>query len=123
MPTDTTTIDPAGRDAQLPTDVVFDLLADARRRYALYYLSQRVGAISLEELVDSVAHHEGRVTENHLAEITLSFQHNHLGKLVDAGVVRYDIETNQIDRRPAATVLDPYLELVFDGGTRSYRTT
>ncbi|ARS90374.1 DUF7344 domain-containing protein [Natrarchaeobaculum aegyptiacum] len=119
MPTDTTTVDPSGIDAQLPTDVVFDLLSDARRRYALYYLSQRVGAITLEELVDGVVHHEGPVTDDQFVDVTLSFQHNHLGKLVDAGVVRYEPATTRIDREPAATALDPYLELVFDGGASS----
>lgn len=113
MTTDTSNVEPAGREPPLPTDAVFELLLADRRRYALYCLSQAVGGTTLEDLVERVARREGAVTANRLDEITVSFQHNHLRKLVDSGVVRYDPETGAIHRRSAAGSLDPYLELAF----------
>ena len=106
-----TNVDPAGTAVFLPTDTVFELLLDDRRRYAMYSLSQRRRGISLDELVDQLVAREGPLTDGQRDEIELSFRHNHLRKLVDAGVVSYDSETDTIDRRRAARALDPYLEL------------
>ena len=116
MQTDTSPVDPSGTDATLPADVAFDLLCDPRRRYALSFLSRTIGAIGLEDLIAAVVRQDGPVTDTRLAESRLSFHHTHLQKLVDADVVRYDPETNQVERGPAATALEPYLELAFDGG-------
>ncbi|MFC6718879.1 hypothetical protein ACFQGT_14650 [Natrialbaceae archaeon GCM10025810] len=74
-------------------DVVFDLLANRRRRYALYYLYDRPdGVSSLDDLVDGVLTYEvieGDV-EDHRTTVRTSLQHVHLPKLEDAGIVEYD---------------------------------
>jgi len=76
-------------------------------------LSRKVGAVSLEELVDRIAHREGNPTGDRLEQIAVEFHHNHLRKLVDSKVLRYDADAGTIERRAAARSLDPYLELAF----------
>ena len=41
--------------ATLTPTTIFDLLANDRRRYVLHYLSQKVGAASLDDLAERVA--------------------------------------------------------------------
>ncbi|RQH01937.1 DUF7344 domain-containing protein [Natrarchaeobius oligotrophus] len=113
MKTDTTNGNPTQRDATLSSNVVFDLLADERRRRVLYYLSHKVGPVSLDELAEYVADREEAPTSIRAAEIRLEFQHNHLWKLVDSDVLRYDPATDTVERKPAARSLDPHLELAF----------
>ncbi|MFP8951614.1 hypothetical protein ACLI4Z_01400 [Natrialbaceae archaeon A-arb3/5] len=113
MNTDTTNVETPGSDAHLPADVVFDLLLDGRRRYALYYLSRKVGAVDVDELVDRIAERDGTETADHRDAIRLEFCHNHLRRLVDAGVLRYDRASETVERTAMARVFDPYLELAF----------
>ncbi|MXV61392.1 hypothetical protein GS429_04795 [Natronorubrum sp. JWXQ-INN-674] len=113
MKTDTANVETPNADASLSSNTVFELLLEERRRYALYYLSRKVGAVSLEEIVERIAHTEGEPTRERLEEIALEFHHNHLRKLVDAAVLQYDSETGTLERRSAARVLDPYLELAY----------
>lgn len=113
MTTETTHVKSTSIDASLPTDTVFELLLEDPRRYALYYLSRKVGAVSLDELLEQLAHRDGTdgTTRPRLEELALEFRHNHLRTLVDADVLRYDAEAGTVERTAAATALDPYLEL------------
>ncbi|QLG49217.1 DUF7344 domain-containing protein [Natrinema halophilum] len=113
MKTDITDGDATGTEATLPPDTVFELLLEEQRRYALYYLSRKVGAVSVEELVDRIAHREGQPTRERIDQIGVEFHHNHLRKLVDSNVLRYDTNAGTVERRAAASTLDPYLELAF----------
>ncbi|MFC6767302.1 DUF7344 domain-containing protein [Natrinema soli] len=113
MKTDISDANAAETDATLPTNTIFELLLDDQRRYALYYLSRKVGAVSVEELVDRIAHREGNPTSERLEQIAVEFHHNHLWKLVDSKVLRYDADAGTLERRAAARSLDPYLELAF----------
>ncbi|WP_254761939.1 DUF7344 domain-containing protein [Natrinema marinum] len=113
MKTDTSDVHTPETDATLSTDTVFELLLDEQRRYALYYLSRRVGAVSIEELVEQIADHEGVPTRDRVEQISVEFYHNHLRKLVDSKVLRYDAETGTVERLAAARSLDPYLELAY----------
>ncbi|PGF16503.1 hypothetical protein CP556_10495 [Natrinema sp. CBA1119] len=113
MKTDISDVNSSGSDTSLHSNTVFELLCEDHRRYALYYLSRKVGAVSLEELVDRIAHREGNPTGDRLEQIAVEFHHNHLRKLVDSKVLRYDADAGTIERRAAARSLDPYLELAF----------
>ncbi|WP_226480518.1 DUF7344 domain-containing protein [Natrinema amylolyticum] len=99
-------------DGSLPSNTIFELLYDEHRRYALYYLSRRVGAISLEDLVDRIADREDADRDG-IERIAVTFHHNHLRKLIDSKVLRYDADAGTIERRTAARSLDPYLELAY----------
>ena len=111
MTTDTSNVDSRTGTTSLPADTVFELLLDEQRRDVLYYLSQQVGAVPIDELTDRLAHGTGDPTRDHLETTTAGFHHAHLPKLFDAAVVRYDSEARTIERRAAAAALDPYLEL------------
>ncbi|SIR66538.1 DUF7344 domain-containing protein [Natronorubrum thiooxidans] len=113
MNTDITNVEAAGTNAGLPSDTVFELLLEDRRRYALYYLSRKVGAVSLDELVARIAHREGTPTRDRREAIRLEFHHNHLRKLIEADVLKYDADAETVERKPAARALDSYLELAF----------
>ncbi|MFC6716598.1 hypothetical protein ACFQGT_01810 [Natrialbaceae archaeon GCM10025810] len=111
MKTDTSDVEFAGADAGLGVNRIFELLLEPDRRYALYHLSRKVGAVSLEEIAEQIALRTGEPTRERIAAVTTGLHHNHVPKLVGAGVVRYDRTTDTVERLPAATALDPYLEL------------
>ncbi|QFU82608.1 DUF7344 domain-containing protein [Natronorubrum aibiense] len=113
MNTDTTNVEHADTDASLPSNTVFELLLEDRRRYTLYYLSRKVGTVTLDDVVDRLAHREGTPTRDRREEIRLEFHHNHLPKLTESDVVAYDPDAETIERKPAARALDSYLELAF----------
>ncbi|MDS0475175.1 hypothetical protein [Natrinema sp. 1APR25-10V2] len=113
MKTDISDVNTVETDATLPTNTVFELLLEEQRRYALYYLSRKVGAVSVEDLVDRIADREGERTRERIEQLTVEFHHNHLRKLVDSKVLRYDADAGTVERRAAARSLDPYLELAF----------
>ncbi|GAA0661215.1 hypothetical protein GCM10009020_01700 [Natronoarchaeum mannanilyticum] len=93
---------------QLPLDHslddVFELLADERRRRATYALARsRTQITSLERLADEVVDREvarGDVTGPlHRREVEIALVHNHLPRLDEAGLVEYDHETGEIEKR------------------------
>lgn len=108
MKTDTSDGTPPCTAGTPPASTVFELLTHRHRRYALYYLSQRLGAVGLPDLVEAITLREGERAPDRLAA---EFHHRHLPKLVDAGVVEYDPDRERIRRLPAAEALDPHLEL------------
>ena len=94
-------------------DLIFDLLSNRRRRYALYYLhSQPDGVATLEEITDAVVDSQfgesntGSATgadrstdtatecepdvEQRRLQVRTELQHTHLPKLEDAGVLEQD---------------------------------
>lgn len=111
MNSDTTNAEQGSGDGSLPPNTIFDLLLDRRRRHALYFLSRRVGAVSIEELADGIAHREGTKRPDDRERISTGLHHTHLPKLVEAKVVSYDPVTERVERLPACDRLDPYLEL------------
>ncbi|NGM68105.1 hypothetical protein G6M89_03600 [Natronolimnobius sp. AArcel1] len=117
MTTKTTPIKSSSTDTILPTETVFTLLSDDRRRYALYYLSHTVGAVSVETIIDEIAAYERpneTLTQTFLEEVRLEFHHNHRRLLVDTGVVSYNAEAGTLERTRTARALDPYLTIAFD---------
>lgn len=111
MKTDTSNVESSNSAASLSANAVFELLLEEHRRDALSYLSQKVGAVSVDEIVEGIARRDAELTPERLEAISTRFHHAHLPKLIDAAVVRYDPVAETIERRAAASVLDPYLEL------------
>ena len=80
-------------------NLVFDLLSNRHRRYALYYLyDQPDGVATIEEVTDHVvalatrddgADCEASVDER-VHSVRIELQHVHLPKLEDAGIVELD---------------------------------
>ncbi|WP_162994016.1 DUF7504 family protein [Halalkalicoccus subterraneus] len=87
-------------------DVVFDVLRASRRRYVLHFLSDREST-TVSALVAWLARHE---SESETNRIELSLRHTHLPKLENTGLIA--VEGSRIEKRPAVSALDPYLDLV-----------
>lgn len=82
-------------------DEVFALFSKERRRFALYYLDQTDGPVSIEELVEQI--HEWETAEPHdsvpaetFKEIVLSLEHNHLPQIENATHIEYDREDRHV---------------------------
>lgn len=74
-------------------DLIFALLANQRRRYALYYLfTQSNGVAAADAIASAVCTLEERVTGQTVsqAQVRTALQHVHFPKLEEAGVVEYD---------------------------------
>jgi len=99
-------------DATPSLDLVFDLLSDSRRRYALYYLNdQPDGVATIENLTKNVialersagadeettaktetvsGHDPVDGSADQRASVRMELQHIHLPKLEDAGILEQD---------------------------------
>lgn len=111
MPKTKNNTTPGSIDSDLSATTIFELLANDRRRYALQYLSQAVGAVHVSELADQLALWEGDHTHDRYERICTSLVHVHVPKLAAAGVVRYDQEHETVDLLESADQFGPYLEL------------
>ena len=82
-------------------DDVLQLLADRRRRLTLAVLRRHGESLSLPDVADEVAVHErGRplpeISPETVTEIYTSIYHDHLPRLVEAGLVSYDQERDLV---------------------------
>ncbi|MDS0222202.1 hypothetical protein NDI54_12660 [Haloarcula sp. S1AR25-5A] len=102
----------------VPLDDRLSLLSSRYRRYLLYALSQYTTPVSLAVLADTVTEIEhGTPVESYRDErldIYTTLYHNHLPRLVDAGVVQYDQGEDTVDIGPNAPALVPLLETTLE---------
>lgn len=95
-------------------DLVFDLLSNSRRRYALYYLNdQSDGVATIETLTENVialertrdggetaAAETGTTADSNSVDrqtaVLTELQHSHLPKLEDAGILEHDQRSETI---------------------------
>ncbi|WP_049926930.1 DUF7344 domain-containing protein [Halopiger goleimassiliensis] len=85
-------------------DLVFDLLSNPRRRYALYLLSDRTdGVATVGEITDHIATLEcgddpaaDEPPTDLSREIRIELQHVHLPKLEDAGILEIDQRSDTV---------------------------
>lgn len=97
-------------DTDCSTTAIFDVLADERRQLTLHYLSQTVGAVHLSDLADQISLWEGEHTQDRYERVATSLVHIHLPKMTEAGLVRYDSETDVISLREPGDQCLPILE-------------
>lgn len=76
-------------------DVLFEVLADRRRRYVLYHLQTASDdVVGFDEVVTQIANWETPLgtepTNDHREEIEIALHRNHLAKLEDRGIIDYD---------------------------------
>lgn len=77
----------------------YRLLSDDRRRIVLDILADRVTAITLEELAQTVAEREEDTeapATTTVERITISLHHKHLPKMAAHGVIEYDRDSKRI---------------------------
>ncbi|WP_276299231.1 DUF7344 domain-containing protein [Halorussus lipolyticus] len=100
----------------LSQDNVFDALSSKRSRYVLVALQEADDALSLRELVDTVAAWEtdksiDLVSEEHCKGVFTSLRHSQLPKLAMMGLVEYDEDESVVARGPYAEQADAYLDI------------
>ncbi|GAB3671468.1 DUF7344 domain-containing protein [Halopiger thermotolerans] len=89
---------------EVPAEVIddaFTLLADERRRLLLAVMTSHGEAITLPDAAEEVAVREtGRAVTDlsgeRVADTYLSLYHDHLPRLVDAGLLEYDQERDLV---------------------------
>ncbi|MGA9401640.1 DUF7344 domain-containing protein [Haladaptatus sp.] len=103
------------RATPLSRDMVFDVLKNQRRRYALHYLKQADETVQLSDLAEQVAAWEndttvGAISAAERKRVYTALYQSHLPKLDDAGIVDYNQNRGIVELSTAAEQLDPYLE-------------
>ena len=97
----------------ISSDVAFDVLRNARRRYVLYFLREE-SPRELGELAEQIAARENDITVEALSSkqrksVYTALYQTHLPKLADVGIVEYDRDRGVVWLADAANQLDPYL--------------
>lgn len=105
-----------GSDA-LGNEAVFGVLRNKRRRYALHYLKQREGGVSVGELAEQIAAWETEtpvldVSSGDRKRVYISLLQSHLPTLAEAGMVVFDDEDSTVRLTDSAADVDIYVELV-----------
>jgi hypothetical protein len=100
----------------LSRDLVFDVLKNRRRRYALHYMRHADGSVQLSELAEQVAAWENDITVDAITaaerkRVYTALYQSHLPKLDDAGIVDYNQNRGIVELSDAAEQLDVYLDL------------
>lgn len=89
------------RSTDTPTDEVYDVLANRRRRRLLYYLHDRGGEADLWEVARDVAAAEmdcepAELDRDDVNRVYISLYQTHVPRLADGDVVDYDDESKTI---------------------------
>lgn len=105
-PDDTNVDTPEHPPAQL-----FAIFANERRQRALTYLCQRPGAVLLGDLAEYLSIAEGVPSRERYERICTDLYHSHLPRMCEAGVVRFDEDTELITVAVDRGVLAPYIDL------------
>lgn len=106
-------------EGEIDREAVFDVLSNARRRYAIELLNRHEPGdeIDLGDLVDYVAARENDTTVAKLdykqrKRVYSSLRQTHLPKLDDCGLIEYDRSRGTIDLGDAVTEVQMHLEYV-----------
>lgn len=104
----------------LSTEDIFQILSNRRRRYALHYLDQIEGTVSIRDLSEQIAAWEngvGRseVTPKWRKRIYTSLHQGHLPKMDRLGVIEYDHELGTVCQAEHLKDFDIYLDVVPTG--------
>lgn len=93
-------VDELEASANLPDDIssddldtAFEILTEERRQFALQYLAEEGGTVSLSDVVTYLVDRESAVDRT---DIAADLHHSHLPKLAAAGLVEYDPEANTV---------------------------
>src|SRR6056297_942434 len=103
-------------EPELSRDLVFDVLKNRRRRYALHYLRRADESVQLSELAEQVAAWENDIEVDAISaaerkRVYTALYQSHLPKLDDAGIVDYNQNRGIVELSTAAEQIDPYLEM------------
>ncbi|SDD92854.1 hypothetical protein [Natrinema hispanicum] len=93
----------------------FTILADTRRRYALYHLTRQDAPVSFDNLVTQVAAKEtdtepDAVDNESFNAVASAMHHVHLPMLSERGVVTYEANPGEIKLVDDPSSLQPHLD-------------
>ena len=105
----------------LTLDVLFDMLADQRRRVVLYCLCKYQTPMALADLADEVATREQEmpipdIPAEEVKQVYLSLYHSHIPKLVETNVVEYTQERDLVALAENSEQVEPILKRVMENG-------
>lgn len=100
-------------------ETLFRVLRNQRRRYALHYLKQREGVVTVGDLAEQIAAWETEtpildVDSDDRRRVYISLLQSHLPTLDAAGIVQFDEERSEVQLTESAKNIDIYVELVPD---------
>ena len=95
-------------------DALFDVLRDRRRRYVLRHLRDRERPVAVADLARVVAANEegvepGDASESAVDRTYTSLHHNHVPKMVDAGLLVHFEDRNTVALADDAPTVDQFL--------------
>ena len=76
----------------------------------LEFLSHQVAAVSIEDVASHLALRENETDVVQCDRILTELYHNHLPRLDDSGLVRFDRERKTVNGLPTLDRLRPYLD-------------
>ncbi|GAA0230163.1 hypothetical protein ACFFQF_13755 [Haladaptatus pallidirubidus] len=88
-------------------DDLMELLADHRRRYALYYLRKQKSAVEMDELASRIAEWDSSAGDRE--RILTELRHKHLPKMEETGIIERN--GDKVQRDDANGPIDRYLDL------------
>lgn len=105
------------KETEISAEVIFNILTHPQRRFVIEHLLQTDTVVPVSELAEQVA---GWETNNPIDSLSdadrkqaaIPLRHNHLIKLADAGIIRYDEHDQLVELKATATTLAPYLQLL-----------
>ena len=94
-------------------DAALDLLSNRRRRYALYYLREQGGAVTLQTLAAEIASWErdGEDADPDATQVRADLHHSQLPRMDSAGVVAFDKDKGVVELTDADSPVTEYLDL------------
>lgn len=108
---------PLAETPVMPTELIYRVLSDTRRRYAFHYLKQQRGEVSVRELAEQVAAWENdkppaQLSSQERKRVYISLYQSHLPTLDKQGIVAYDTPRGMVSLPEEIRGLDIYLEVV-----------
>ena len=103
------------RQPSIPECEIHQILANPRRRETLRHLGTVPGSISLRELSESIAAFETDETPAPRCvreSVYVSLHQTHLPRLQELGVIRYDLDTKEVELLDGARDVDRYMDVV-----------
>lgn len=99
---------------ELSKDLVFELLKESRRRLLLRLLDENTGKSTLGEMAELIAAEENgcdrsQISSDERKRAYVGLYQCHLPKMDDANVIDFDRARGDIELRPEANELLPYL--------------
>lgn len=112
---DSESVDVQHEEPTLSKDELFEILKNQRRRDALTFLRQNEGTVNLSDMSEYIAAKENDIdiaalSSSQRKRVYIGLYQCHLPKMANFGIIDFDKDRGTIGLRPAAKLLDSYLD-------------